>query len=256
MKKIISCALALLLGFTLMPRSLFAEDSAAETSDVKPSAFKLCLPLEAGLAATGASFWITSAFVDRGPSGGNWQRNAFDKKLMANRYHKGWALASDFTVGLLSASPLFFALPLFNEDQVQRRAMGRKLLTYAAMYAEAALLTEGSKELVKSLVPRNRPYVYKGSSRPSDASSDYWHSFPSGHTSFGFMEAGLISAIMTFDYPDSFWKWPVIIVSYSAATSIAAMRVASGMHFATDVISGAALGSVYGWGIPLLHLVF
>jgi membrane-associated phospholipid phosphatase len=32
------------------------------------------------------------------------------------------------------------------------------------------------------------------------------------------------------------------------------MRITSGSHFLTDVLAGAAIGSLYGWLIPWLHL--
>jgi membrane-associated phospholipid phosphatase len=223
----------------------------------QPSAFKLSFPVDLSLGAAGVGIWIPSLIVDRGPSGGNWKINSFDKALMTKYYHAGLDKASDWAVGLLSASPVLFTLPLFTaKDKAERKTIGYNLLTYAAMYAEAALLVQGSKDLLKGLIPRNRPYTYGNGAWPSGSSKDYYNSFPSGHTSFGFMEAGLISAIMTFDYPDSPWKWPVIIASYAAASGIAVMRAKAGMHFATDLVAGAALGSLYGWGIPLLHLVF
>jgi len=37
------------------------------------------------------------------------------------------------------------------------------------------------------------------------------------------------------------------------ATGVAACRIASGSHFLTDVFVGAAIGSLYGWAVPLLH---
>ena len=46
---------------------------------------------------------------------------------------------------------------------------------------------------------------------------------------------------------------PVIAASYSLAAATAAMRVASGCHFVTDVLAGAALGSVIGIAVPALH---
>ncbi|GHU12114.1 hypothetical protein FACS1894151_11740 [Spirochaetia bacterium] len=56
------------------------------------------------------------------------------------------------------------------------------------------------------------------------------------------------------EFPESKWKFPVIIGSYTLAAGVASMRILSGSHFLTDVFVGAAIGSLYGWVIPWLHL--
>ncbi|MDR0411846.1 MAG: phosphatase PAP2 family protein [Treponema sp.] len=40
---------------------------------------------------------------------------------------------------------------------------------------------------------------------------------------------------------------------YTLAAEIASMRIVSGSHFLTDVLTGAAIGSFHGWIIPFLH---
>jgi len=55
------------------------------------------------------------------------------------------------------------------------------------------------------------------------------------------------------EYPDSRFKWPVIIGSYALAISVGIERMLAGMHFFTDVLAGAAIGSIYGWLVPYLH---
>jgi membrane-associated phospholipid phosphatase len=47
---------------------------------------------------------------------------------------------------------------------------------------------------------------------------------------------------------------PVIIGSYTLAAGIASMRILSGSHFLSDVLAGAAIGSLYGWLIPAVHI--
>ncbi|MDR0382654.1 MAG: phosphatase PAP2 family protein, partial [Spirochaetaceae bacterium] len=44
-----------------------------------------------------------------------------------------------------------------------------------------------------------------------------------------------------------------IFGAYTLATGIASMRIISGSHFLTDVLTGTAIGSFYGWIIPFLH---
>ena len=69
-----------------------------------------------------------------------------------------------------------------------------------------------------------------------------------------FLSAGFLSATFSAEYPDSPWKIPIIAGVYTLATGIATFRIASGSHFLTDVLTGAAIGSLYGWVIPLLDL--
>jgi undecaprenyl-diphosphatase len=121
------------------------------------------------------------------------------------------------------------------------------------MYAEAFMLTYGTKDILKKIINRNRPYTYFGTI-PSGLEDDYHNSFPSGHTSLAFMSAGFLTSTLLKDYPDSRWKMPVISISYSMAVAVAVNRIRSGSHFLTDVIAGATIGSLYGYLVPALHL--
>jgi membrane-associated phospholipid phosphatase len=68
------------------------------------------------------------------------------------------------------------------------------------------------------------------------------------------MSAGFLSSTYFTEYPDSNWKIPVAGLGYALAVGIAANRILSGSHFLTDVLAGAAIGSLYGYLIPALHL--
>lgn len=61
-------------------------------------------------------------------------------------------------------------------------------------------------------------------------------SFPSGHATVAFMAAVILS---------KYYKRPAIFFALAALVAIS--RVYLGMHFVTDVISGAALGSIIGY---------
>jgi undecaprenyl-diphosphatase len=61
-------------------------------------------------------------------------------------------------------------------------------------------------------------------------------SFPSGHT----MTAFSIALVVSFFYPTL--EWPL----YFLAASIGVSRVVLGMHFLSDVLAGAVLGSALG----------
>jgi len=170
--------------------------------------------------------------------------NAFDRPLLFP-YNKPLDIISDYGVYSMLLLPIISAIP--HPPEI------KPLFTYGAMYTEALLLTFGTKELLKNTLIRYRPYMYT-EGIPTGKENDYYNSFPSGSTSLGFLGATFLSTTFLYEYPESKWKIPVLIGSYTLAAGIASMRILSGSHFLTDVLTGAALGSLYGWLIPWLHL--
>lgn len=87
---------------------------------------------------------------------------------------------------------------------------------------------------VKSLFKRKRP-VFEGE-RPLSLRRPLTSSFPSGHSTSAFMAASLLSE-------DDEKLAPVY---YALATVIAVSRAYVKIHHASDVVAGAALGTVLG----------
>jgi len=170
--------------------------------------------------------------------------NAFDRSMMFE-YNKPIDLASDVaTYGLL-------ALPIVSLAGNYKDL--NAWVTYGIMYAESVLLVYGTTEILKSSILRYRPYNY-GGDIPAGSGSDYYKSFPSRHAAFAFMSAGFVTTTFFTEYPESPWKIPVCAAAYTLAAGISAGRIFSGNHFMTDVLAGAAIGSIYGYLIPALHL--
>jgi membrane-associated phospholipid phosphatase len=170
--------------------------------------------------------------------------NDFDRSLMFS-YDRDLDRAGDFILYALAALPV---VPMIGNIRDPNA-----LLTYTIMYAEAFMLANGTKDILKNIARRNRPYAYFGPV-PSGLEDDYYKSFPSGHSSIAFMSAGFLTSILLKDYPDFEWKTPLIGIGYSMAVAVAVNRIRSGSHFLTDVIAGAAIGSLYGYLVPALHL--
>ncbi|MBR6235449.1 MAG: phosphatase PAP2 family protein [Spirochaetales bacterium] len=168
--------------------------------------------------------------------------NSFDRPFMAP-YSK--------TLDNLSLVP---AIAVALSPAVLLTQPSSEYLTIGLMYIESFAITYGSKELIKFLVHRERPYMYDVNT-PMSLVQDEEHneSFLSGHTALAFNGASFASYVFCKYNPDSKWKIPVIAASYSLAAATAAMRVASGCHFVTDVLAGAALGTVIGIAVPALH---
>ena len=122
------------------------------------------------------------------------------------------------------------------------------------MYAESLGLTYAIVNTLKDNIRRDRPYTYFDESEMTQyLCDDRWDSFPSGHTSAAFCGATFSSYLFTQIYPDSKWTVPFIAGAYTLAAGTAALRMASGKHFMTDVLVGAAIGSFSGFIVPFLH---
>jgi membrane-associated phospholipid phosphatase len=78
-------------------------------------------------------------------------------------------------------------------------------------------------------------------------------SFFSGHAALSFASAVFISTVYSRYYPDSKWRSVIWGSSLLMASITASLRVISGMHFLSDILIGAAVGSVIGYLVPLIH---
>jgi membrane-associated phospholipid phosphatase len=169
------------------------------------------------------------------------QVNGLDKALMAP-YSRGLDITSSILQYTAAALPLALAFFVPRED----------LIPMGVVYLESLSFAVGAKNVVKYLLPRWRPYVYLGGAAGVAAAEDD-QSFPSGHATVAFAAAGAGVSLFADSFPDSPWFWPFAAGAYSLAVLTASFRVASGMHFLTDVLAGAALGSLCGYLIPFLH---
>ncbi len=96
---------------------------------------------------------------------------------------------------------------------------------------------------LKYLVRRTRPYVRFPDidSRTGDIAQSDPYSFPSGHAAIAF---ALVTS-WTLSHP----KWYVALPGYLWATSVALSRVWLGVHYPSDVLFGALIGSAIAWGV-------
>jgi membrane-associated phospholipid phosphatase len=124
---------------------------------------------------------------------------------------------------------------------------------------EAITLTLAVQQLTANLVSRPRPYLHNcGGVLPAGDNdcvrNTRYRSFFSGHASMAFTGASLICAHrarLEFFGPTA--DVATCVTAYVVAAATATLRVASDMHYASDVISGAIVGTAIGLGIPALH---
>jgi membrane-associated phospholipid phosphatase len=118
------------------------------------------------------------------------------------------------------------------------------------VYGEALLVTTALTNLAKYTVQRPIPRVYSpGTPGYVNSSSDY-RSFFSGHTSSTFAALTAMSMTWTLRHGDTWWPW---VVTGVVGTSVALERVFAGRHFPSDVVVGAAAGTLVGLAVPWLH---
>jgi membrane-associated phospholipid phosphatase len=109
----------------------------------------------------------------------------------------------------------------------------KTLIRNAFTELAATAVTGGITVALKYALNRERPFVtYPDIIQKSKAGSP---SFPSGHTSGAFATATSLSLA----YP----KWFIIIPSYTWAGTVGYSRMHLGVHYPSDVLAGALIGS-------------
>jgi membrane-associated phospholipid phosphatase len=110
------------------------------------------------------------------------------------------------------------------------------------------------------LVSRERPFG-PGCGQgelPSDAidctGSFHYRSFFSGHSAFSFTGAALICVHhLENELMGPPWDALSCAGGYAVAATTATFRVVADVHYASDVLIGASLGTLVGYTVPLLH---
>jgi len=170
--------------------------------------------------------------------------NKFDRNA-AGRFSTTLDKSSDILIGAFAAAPLI----LFSDKTIRD-----DWKTITLMYVEVWSFIGGTSMLSKGTIERYRPFVYNPNvPLENKLNSDAKMSFFSNHTITAFASAVFISTVYCDYYPDSEWKPYIWAGSLLSASIVGYLRYESGMHFPTDIIVGAAVGSIVGYAIPWLH---
>jgi len=93
--------------------------------------------------------------------------------------------------------------------------------------------------------------LYTADAPAAASSPDNRRSFPSGHASVAFAAATSYLVMARREGLRHSTRNAVLL--YTGALGVAALRVAAGKHFPTDVAGGAALGIGIGWLAARVH---
>ena len=151
------------------------------------------------------------------------------KQVNSNRNK---ALDPTFKAITNSAIPISIATPvvLYSIGMIQKDSLIKKKAVFVGeTFLVSAFITLASKQIIKRERPYNRyleldPVVFENS-----------YSMHSGHTSSAFATATSLSLA----YP----KWYVIAPSFIWAGSVGYSRMHLGVHYPSDVLIGALVGS-------------
>lgn len=124
------------------------------------------------------------------------------------------------------------------------------------MYVQTVGLTETVTGALKLGTSRARPLAYNPDPRIDDRlrrSRYARRSFPSGHTSAAFAGAAFLGEVHARLHPDRPSRHWVRGGGLALAALTGYARVRAGHHFPSDVLAGAAVGTLVGWLVPRLH---
>jgi membrane-associated phospholipid phosphatase len=113
----------------------------------------------------------------------------------------------------------------------------RNLLHNSLELGAATIADLGAVYILKHAIDRDRPSItYPDILQKAETNTS---SFPSTHTAIAFTTATSLSLM----YP----KWYVIVPSYLWAGTMGYSRMYLGMHYPSDVLAGALIGSGTAW---------
>ncbi|HEY5471211.1 MAG TPA: phosphatase PAP2 family protein [Bacteroidales bacterium] len=117
-----------------------------------------------------------------------------------------------------------------------------ELFRNACATLTATAIGFGVSEGLKYIIKRDRPFIPYPDINPK--AGDITPTFPSSHTTTAFATATSLSLA----YP----KWYIIVPSYTWASAVGYSRMALGVHYPSDILAGAIIGSGSAW---LTHYV-
>jgi membrane-associated phospholipid phosphatase len=179
------------------------------------------------------------------------------KRLQSPRAQESIALKRVSAVVRTIAAPgsLIIGTGMYASGRLMKN---ERLASLGLHGTEALLIGEGTAVLLKGVFGRERPYV--SMPEPNPYNYQLWRgfkgdskftSFPSGHTVAGFAAAAAVTSETAGWWPG--WRWGIGTVMYGGAALVGVSRMYENRHWASDVITGAAIGTFAGTKVVRYH---
>lgn len=212
-------------------------------------AYRLELELDLPIVLVSGAVASAFFFVDEAPGVAcapscDRSRINFIDRPAAGLYDRRWSMVGD----IATASTIVLPLGMVILDEGLADGLNDDLVI-----AEATLVSSALQVATGFAVARPRPRVY-GDDAPLEDRTDAnaARSFFSGHVAD--TVATSTAALRTFQrLGKPRLGWTVFGVTMAGSTLVGVARVASGAHFPTDVLVGAAAGFGLGLALPALH---
>jgi len=215
------------------------------------------------LTSLGGVAALTSALIGpskNGPQGGIWFDEEVRNALRPSDFDAQLAFrdTSDVLLGF-SLAYAFIGDAMVNATWLRRSPdVGAQI---ALMDAEVAAIAFGASQLTANVVGRERPYGRTCGNELDERSSqcqtnDRHLSYFSGHSTLTFAMAAVTCAHHNALGLSGGKSWIPCLSGFTVAATTAAFRISADMHYATDVLTGAAVGTLIGFAVPAFHYGF
>jgi membrane-associated phospholipid phosphatase len=261
-RQLTSILCALTLASTLLTRSVvFAQTPGVAprpvASPLRPARrpYRLYPTLDLAVLATGATLWF-------GPDNAlaeivRVNRCPCDPSILnsLDRSTAGVSVANS-TVPSNIVAGVLLSLPALIDGADVWRSGGTftEWFEDTIVLGEALLLGGAINGMAKLLYQRPRPSAYGADpDDPRFADPNTYLSFYSLSASELFTAAVVGSTTYALRHPHGAMRWVYLATSETLAVGFGISRVLTGKHFPTDVFAAAAVGSLIGVVVPLLH---
>jgi membrane-associated phospholipid phosphatase len=217
------------------------------------------VPLDLGITIGGGALWVVSELMGTtlAPSSCRWcdrtadgtdSLNAFDASARSLRWKNTGAADTMSTVFSFGLAPLagfgVGALVAWHDDRLD------ELPADTLVVAESAGIAINLNQIAKFATARQRPDAHARLIEDPNAapSASDNRSFFSGHATLAFAlatSAGTVASMRGHRLAPVMWA-----AGLTLATTGAYLRIAADRHYATDVLTGAIVGSAVGFAVP------
>lgn len=256
--------LSVVLGACLLAPPAWADAPTASPAPYVDTTFRYDLRIELPIIGVGLGAWIATEIAkpqlapqpcricERGADGSD-QLNGFDagvRSLLRASSSQVPGRLSDVTAFGLTPAVMVGLSVLANYYQ----GSAKQGLVDLLMVMESTVLAVDLNQLVKFAVGRERPFVHflpEAEKTQVAGAADNNLSFFSGHTTMAFAlatSAGTVASLRHYRLAPLIWA-----LGMPLATLSGLLRISADKHYATDVLTGMAVGSAMGVLGPWLH---